>query len=72
MTHGTLVKWKKQIGEYVRPGDVIAEVETDKAQIDFECQEEGYVAKLLVPEGAKDLPISKVIMKHHTLAHKFI
>ncbi|EPZ33982.1 Chloramphenicol acetyltransferase-like domain-containing protein [Rozella allomycis CSF55] len=59
MTQGNLVSWKKKIGDAVNPGDVIAEVETDKAQIDFECQEEGFLVKVLVQEGTKDVPISK-------------
>lgn len=47
----------------MNPGDVLVEIETDKAQMDFECQEEGYVAKLLIGEGTKDVPINKVCKK---------
>ena len=43
------------------PGDALAGIETDKATVDFEMQEEGYVAKLLFPEGAKDVPLGTVI-----------
>lgn len=43
------------------PGDVLASIETDKAVVDFEMQEDGYVAKLLVEEGAKDVPLGQVI-----------
>jgi pyruvate dehydrogenase E2 component (dihydrolipoamide acetyltransferase) len=45
----------------VSPGDILAEIETDKATVDFEMQEEGYVAKLMYPEGAKDIALGKVV-----------
>ena len=51
MTEGTLAKWLKQEGEVVSPGDIIAEVETDKAVMELETDEEGVLAKILVPEG---------------------
>ncbi|RKP25020.1 2-oxoacid dehydrogenases acyltransferase-domain-containing protein [Syncephalis pseudoplumigaleata] len=57
MTHGNIGTWKKQPGDEVVPGDVLVEIETDKAQMDFECQEEGYLAKILVDSGAKDVDI---------------
>ena len=43
------------------PGDVLAAIETDKAVVDFEMQEEGYVAAILFPEGAKDVELGKVV-----------
>jgi len=43
------------------PGDVLASIETDKAVVDFEMQEEGYVAALLYPEGAKDVELGKIV-----------
>ena len=43
------------------PGDVLAGIETDKATVDFEMQEEGFIAKLLYPEGAKDVPLGECI-----------
>ncbi|KAL6944418.1 pyruvate dehydrogenase complex dihydrolipoamide acetyltransferase component (E2) [Hanseniaspora osmophila] len=61
MTQGGLAVWSKKVGDRLEPGCVIAEVETDKAQMDFEFQEEGYLAKTLVPEGTKDLPINTPI-----------
>ncbi|KAL6948675.1 pyruvate dehydrogenase complex dihydrolipoamide acetyltransferase component (E2) [Hanseniaspora vineae] len=61
MTQGGLAVWSKKVGDKLEPGCVIAEVETDKAQMDFEFQEEGYLAKTLVPEGTKDLPINTPI-----------
>lgn len=61
MTQGSLAVWSKKEGDSLSPGEVIAEVETDKAQMDFEFQEEGYLAKILVPEGTKDIPVNKPI-----------
>lgn len=43
------------------PGDILASIETDKATVDFEMQEEGYIAKLLYPEGAKDVKLGQVV-----------
>jgi pyruvate dehydrogenase E2 component (dihydrolipoamide acetyltransferase) len=61
METGNLAKWLKQVGDEVMPGDILAEVETDKATVDFEMQEEGYVAKLLVEEGSQDIPIGQLV-----------
>ena len=52
MSSGTLVSWNVKIGQLVAPGDVLAEVETDKATLAWENQDDGYVAKLLVEDGA--------------------
>ena len=51
----------KKEGDFVKPGDLLASIETDKATVDFEMQEEGYVAKLLYPEGSKDVKLGTVI-----------
>lgn len=61
MTVGTLVKWKVKEGDSVKSGQIVAEVETDKAVMDHETFDAGVVRKLLVPEGAK-LPIGTKIM----------
>ncbi|CAI4750934.1 ADM_collapsed_G0047700.mRNA.1.CDS.1 [Saccharomyces cerevisiae] len=61
MTQGNLAAWTKKEGDQLSPGEVIAEIETDKAQMDFEFQEDGYLAKILVPEGTKDIPVNKPI-----------
>lgn len=58
MTQGGLAVWSKQVGDRLEPGCVLAEVETDKAQMEFEFQEDGFLAKILVPEGTKDIPIN--------------
>lgn len=60
MTQGNLGTWKKKIGDTIEPGDVLVEIETDKAQMDFECQDEGFLAKLMVNEGTKDVPVNQV------------
>ncbi|GFR51148.1 hypothetical protein Agub_g13503, partial [Astrephomene gubernaculifera] len=57
MTQGNITKWRKQPGEQIAPGQILAEVETDKAIIEWEAQEEGYMAKHLVPEGASDIAV---------------
>lgn len=51
----------KKEGDSIKPGDILAQIETDKATVDFEMQEEGYIAKLLYPEGAKDVKLGQVV-----------
>lgn len=51
----------KKEGDQIKPGDILAQIETDKATVDFEMQEEGYIAKLLFPEGAKDVKLGTVV-----------
>ena len=57
MTQGNLAKWRKNVGDQINPGDVIAEVETDKATVDYEAVDEGILAKILVNEGTTDVPV---------------
>uniref|UniRef100_A0A9L0RQ38 Dihydrolipoamide acetyltransferase component of pyruvate dehydrogenase complex n=1 Tax=Equus caballus TaxID=9796 RepID=A0A9L0RQ38_HORSE len=57
MTMGTVQRWEKKVGEKLSEGDLLAEIETDKATIGFEVQEEGYLAKILIPEGTRDVPL---------------
>ncbi|XP_044525330.1 dihydrolipoyllysine-residue acetyltransferase component of pyruvate dehydrogenase complex, mitochondrial isoform X1 [Gracilinanus agilis] len=57
MTMGTVQRWEKKVGEKLNEGDLLAEIETDKATIGFEVQEEGYLAKILIPEGTRDVPL---------------
>ncbi|KAJ2503001.1 pyruvate dehydrogenase complex dihydrolipoamide acetyltransferase component (E2) [Coemansia sp. RSA 1972] len=61
MTQGNVGQWQKQVGDKIEPGDVLVEIETDKAQMDFEYQEEGYLAKILAPTGTKDLGIDEPV-----------
>jgi pyruvate dehydrogenase E2 component (dihydrolipoamide acetyltransferase) len=58
---GKIAKWHKKVGDKVNPDDILADVETDKATVDFALTDEGYLAKLLVPEGAADVPVGQVI-----------
>jgi pyruvate dehydrogenase E2 component (dihydrolipoamide acetyltransferase) len=61
MTEGTLVKWLVKEGEQVGPGDVLAEIETDKATMEVESIDEGKVGKLLVAEGTEGVPVNTPI-----------
>ncbi|KAF9542789.1 pyruvate dehydrogenase complex dihydrolipoamide acetyltransferase component (E2) [Mortierella hygrophila] len=61
MTMGNIGTWQKKVGDAIAPGDVLVEIETDKAQMDFECQEEGYIAKILVESGSKEININQPI-----------
>src|SRR3954453_9749027 len=61
MEKGNLAKWLKKEGEKVKPGDVIAEIETDKATMEVEAADEGTLAKIVVPEGTADVPVNNVI-----------
>jgi pyruvate dehydrogenase E2 component (dihydrolipoamide acetyltransferase) len=60
MTAGNIGTWQKKAGDAIAPGDVLVEIETDKAQMDFEFQEDGTIAKLLKESGAKDVPVGTV------------
>ncbi len=53
MTEGTLVSWKKKIGDKVIAGEVLAEIETDKATMEWEATDDGVLKKIYVPEGGK-------------------
>jgi pyruvate dehydrogenase E1 component beta subunit len=61
MEKGNLAKWLKQEGEAVKPGDVIAEIETDKATMEVEAIDEGTLGKILVPEGTNDVAVNTPI-----------
>src|ERR1700760_3847846 len=61
MEKGNLAKWLKKEGDKVKSGDVIAEIETDKATMEVEAVDEGTIAKILVPEGTADVPVNDVI-----------
>src|ERR1700760_1142712 len=60
MTDGVLAKWHKKVGDKVKPGDVLAEVETDKATMDFESYQEGTLLYIGIEEGAS-APVDAVI-----------
>ncbi|PVG04612.1 pyruvate dehydrogenase [Serendipita vermifera] len=61
MTEGGIASWKKKEGESYASGDVLLEIETDKATIDVEAQEDGVLAKIISPDGAKGIPVGTAI-----------
>jgi len=61
MEAGTIVAWEKQEGDRVEEGEVLAIIETDKSTMEMETPEEGYVAKIFLPAGSKDVPVNKPI-----------
>lgn len=60
MEKGSIAEWKKKVGDKVEPGESIAGIETDKAVVDFELNEECYIAKILKPNGSKDIELGTV------------
>ena len=61
MEKGNLAKWLKKEGDVIKSGDVLAEIETDKATMEVEAVDEGVLAKIMVPEGSADVPVNQVI-----------
>src|ERR1700733_1939031 len=61
MTEGKLAKWLKGVGDDVRAGDVIAEIETDKATMEVEAVDEGKLARILVEEGTEGVAVNTPI-----------
>ncbi|RID56623.1 hypothetical protein BRARA_F00054 [Brassica rapa] len=61
MTEGNIAKWLKKEGDKVAPGEVLCEVETDKATVEMECMEEGFLAKIVKAEGSKEIQVGEVI-----------
>lgn len=61
MTEGGIAEWKKKEGESFSAGDVLLEIETDKATIDVEAQDDGIMGKILAPNGARNVKVGKVI-----------
>lgn len=61
MTEGNLVKWHKKEGDMVKSGDVIAEIETDKATMEVDTPDEGRMGKILIPEGTEGVQVNQVI-----------
>lgn len=61
MTEGNIAKWVKKEGDKVSPGEVLCEVETDKATVEMECMEEGYLAKIVQGDGAKEIKVGEII-----------
>ncbi|HLZ85087.1 MAG TPA: pyruvate dehydrogenase complex E1 component subunit beta [Caulobacteraceae bacterium] len=63
MEEGTLAKWHVKVGDQVKSGDVIAEIETDKATMEVEAVDEGVVEAILVPEGAEEVKVNTPIAR---------
>jgi pyruvate dehydrogenase E2 component (dihydrolipoamide acetyltransferase) len=61
MEKGNLARWLKKEGDKIKPGDVLAEIETDKATMEVEAIDEGVLVKIVVPEGTADVPVNDVI-----------
>ena len=61
MEEGTLAKWLKKEGDAVKSGDIIAEIETDKATMEFEAVDEGILGKILIPEGTEAVKVNTPI-----------
>src|SRR5271154_3111201 len=61
MEKGNLAKWLKKEGEKVKTGDILAEIETDKATMEYEAVEDGTLARILVPEGSADIAVNQPI-----------
>ena len=61
MSEGNIVSWSKKEGDQVKVGDVLCDIQTDKATMGFESQEDGYLAKILVPTNSKGVEVGKLI-----------
>ena len=61
MEAGTIVSWEKKIGDQVSEGDLLCEIETDKATMGFETPEEGYLAQIILEAGSKDIPVGRLL-----------
>src|ERR1700691_3160652 len=61
MEKGNLAKWHKKEGDTVKTGDVIAEIETDKATMEYEAVDDGVIAKIVGPEDTNDVPVNQLI-----------
>src|SRR5947208_4643863 len=61
MEKGNLARWLKKEGDEVKAGDVIAEIETDKATMEYESIDDGVLAKIVVPEGTQDVAVNQLI-----------
>ncbi|KAK6634140.1 hypothetical protein RUM44_004748 [Polyplax serrata] len=61
MENGTIISWEKKEGDKLNEGDLLAEIETDKATMGFETPEEGYLAKIIIPAGTKNVPVGKLV-----------
>jgi len=63
MTEATVLAWRKRLGEAVKPGDVLVEIETEKSVVELEASEEGTLLEILVQEGAEGVPVGAVLAR---------
>ncbi|GAV84929.1 2-oxoacid_dh domain-containing protein/Biotin_lipoyl domain-containing protein/E3_binding domain-containing protein [Cephalotus follicularis] len=61
MTEGNIARWLKKEGDKISPGEVLCEVETDKATVEMECMEEGFLAKIVKEDGSKEIKVGEII-----------
>ena len=61
MTEGTLSKWLKKEGDKINPGDILAEIETDKATMEIESVDQGILTKILVSDGTNSVKVNSTI-----------
>jgi pyruvate dehydrogenase E2 component (dihydrolipoamide acetyltransferase) len=61
MTEGNLAKWHKKVGDRIEPGDVLAEIETDKATMEVEAVDEGTLGQIIVPDGTEGVAVNDII-----------
>src|SRR5580692_4764642 len=61
MTEGKIARWVKSEGDHVQPGDVLAEIETDKATMEVEAVDEGILARIVIPEGTEHVAVNTPI-----------
>lgn len=61
MSEGTLVRWHVKVGDHIQTGDLLAEIETDKAIMEFEAVDAGKLAKILVPDASENVAVNKLI-----------
>jgi pyruvate dehydrogenase E2 component (dihydrolipoamide acetyltransferase) len=61
MEKGNLAKWLKKEGDKIKSGDILAEIETDKATMEVEAVDDGILAKIMVPDGTQDVPVNQII-----------
>ena len=61
MTEGVIAAWHKNVGDKVKKGDILAEIETDKATMEFEAVDEGIIGEILIPEGSQDVAVNTPI-----------
>src|ERR1700722_4013426 len=61
MTEGSVARWLKKEGDEIHSGDIIAEIETDRATMEYEAVDEGRLGKIIVPEGAQGIKVNQPI-----------